>query len=151
MDKQNIIEQCRKAGTCKREFDLLVSARTDEEFLSVIGRNIHWCNLHIQLPTDVLSALSKDDHWGVRCGVAQNINTPTDVLSALSKDDHWGVRHGVVKNPNTPTAVLITLSEDSDWGVRYGVVFHPNTPKDVLITLSEDENMAIRLLAKERL
>lgn len=145
MDKQKIIDQCRAAGACKTEFNLLVSATTDKEFLSVLARNIDWCNDNIELPTDVLKLFSKDEDAYVRGGVARNENAPKDVLTLLSKDKDAYVRGGVAWNENAPKDALILLSKDEDAYVRLGVAWNKNTPKDVLTLLSKDESNFVRV------
>ncbi len=100
MNKQNIIDQCREAKACEKQFTLLTSAATEKEFIEVLARNIFWCNAKIQLPADVLELLSKDEDPYVREGVAFNPNVPIAILELLSKDENSYVRRGVALNPN---------------------------------------------------
>ena len=50
--------------------------------------------------------------------LAENSNTPKEVLTILSTDEYWYVRCNVAENPNTPKEVLIKLSKDKDYYVR---------------------------------
>ena len=49
----------------------------------------------------ILTLLSKDENWYVKCCVAENLNTPTNILAKLSTDENRVVRYYVVCNPNT--------------------------------------------------
>ena len=62
---------------------------------------------------EVLTILSKDEGWYVRCRVASNLNTPKEVLKKLSTDESSNVRYWVVNNHNTPKEVLKKLSKDN--------------------------------------
>ena len=58
---------------------------------------------------EVLTILSKDEDWCVRCSIAENLNTTKEVLTKLSKDKSWNVRYCVAKAPrqlHTRTADL---------------------------------------------
>ena len=51
--------------------------------------------------------------------IADNPNTPIEVLTILSKDESWHIRCGVAWNTNIPKELLTKLStDDKDWHVR---------------------------------
>ena len=79
-------------------------------------------------PVEILTILSTDEYWLVRCRVAENPNTPKEVLTILSADKDYGVRCSVAKNPNTPKEALTKLSTDKSSDVRYRVAVNLNTP-----------------------
>ena len=48
---------------------------------------------------EVLTILSTDEYWLIRCYVAENSNTPVEVLKVLSTDENASVRSSVAYNP----------------------------------------------------
>ena len=67
---------------------------------------------------EILTILSTDKSWTVRCNVVDNLNTPIEALKKLSKDNSWYVRSRVARNPSTPIDILKKLSTDEDVSVR---------------------------------
>ena len=61
--------------------------------------------------------------------IATNPNTPEEILTILSKDKYWLVRCGITLNPNTPKKVLTKLSKDKIWQVRNEAIHNPNWNK----------------------
>jgi len=49
----------------------------------------------------ILTILSRNKNWLVRCCIADNINTPKEILVKLSKDKNSYVRKGVYNNNKT--------------------------------------------------
>ena len=99
---------------------------------------------------EVLSMLSKDAHYNVRCSVAINKNTLIDILEILSKDEHYDVRHWAVHNPNYRVKMTIkefemqyalgALSDDE----KEKLAKNKNTPKEILSILSKDRHIEVR-------
>ena len=54
---------------------------------------------------EVLTKLSTDKDWWVRCRVADNPKTTKEVLTILSKDKSWAVRCNVAENLNRKALV----------------------------------------------
>jgi hypothetical protein len=50
----------------------------------------------------ILSFLSKNKNYSIRCRVARNPNTPVSILKVLIKDDDPYVRMWVLQNINCP-------------------------------------------------
>ena len=61
----------------------------------------------------ILTILSTDESWGIRCRVADNSNTPIEILTKLLGDEDYYVRYLIAENPNTPTDTRIPNLEDS--------------------------------------
>ena len=117
-EKNIIIARCRKAKACEPEFKKLLAAKTDEELLAVLARNIAWCCNRDILSASTLKVLSRDKHSDVRCHVALNPKTSAATLKVLSRDKHPDVRYHVARNPKTPASTLKALSKDEDSYVR---------------------------------
>ena len=77
--------------------------------------------------------------------------TPKAILTALSKNKNYWIRCGVACNPNTPIKVLTKLSNDKDRNVRIWVTRNPYTPIKILEKLSNDTDTYIRRCAREEL
>ena len=63
--------------------------------------------------------------------VAKNLNTPKEVLTILSTDKYWLVRCWVAFNPNTPKEALTKLSIDEDWQVKKYAIENLGNPDAV--------------------
>ena len=50
--------------------------------------------------------------------LARNQKVSKGILTKLSTDESWGIRCWVAFNPNTSKEVLTTLSVDEDWLVQ---------------------------------
>jgi len=70
--------------------------------------------IHKRTAKKILTILSTNEYWYVRCQVAGNLNTPVKILVALSKDvHHASVRIYVRENPNTPKEIIEKLLKDA--------------------------------------
>lgn len=124
-----------------------------------------------------LVALSKDDDWQVRAGVASNPATPENLLRKLAADQDEGVRSYAARNANTPVDVMEVLATDSSeyvrdflaqnsalplflmerlagdshWRPRSGVAENPNAPEELLNKLLLDSDERVVDLARQNL
>lgn len=55
--------------------------------------------LKIDVPISILEKLSRDEHWFVRCGVAQHTSTPIYTLINLNNDSIANVHYWASQNP----------------------------------------------------
>ena len=92
---------------------------------------------------EILTALSKDKNFEIRCSVASNIFSTPEILLNLSKDKDFAVKSSVVDNISSTTEVLLVLSKDKDHAIRYSVAQNTSLP-EVLAALSRDENIDVR-------
>ena len=74
----------------------------------------------------VLTELSSDSDYLVRCSIARNINTPPKVLERLSRDPNVEVRKNLVENMNVTEKILKKLAFDEDVTVMLGVLRNVN-------------------------
>ena len=94
-----------------------------------------------------LGSLSYND----KVNLARNLRTSKKILTILSKDKNWYVRCDTANNPNTPIEILTKLSKDKDWWVRCRVASNLNTPKKVLIKLATNGKEPISYCAIKNL
>lgn len=80
----------------------------------------------------------------LRLDGAYHKDTPARVLTALAKDEDYGVRYGVAGNPKTPARALASLAKDEDPYVRCRVALNPKTPAKALALLAKDEDPSVR-------
>ena len=74
---------------------------------------------HANTPVDVLVDFSKDKgEYHVRGKSIQNPNMPSEVLTELSKDDSGSIREFVSKNTSTPIEIIETLTTDENKAVK---------------------------------
>tara|TARA_R100000908_G_C3751034_1_gene145637 strand:+ start:660 stop:2273 length:1614 start_codon:yes stop_codon:yes gene_type:complete len=74
---------------------------------------------HANTPVDVLVDFSKDEgEYHVRSISIENPNMPSEVLTELSKDDDSDIRESVAKNTSTPIEIIETLTTDEDKAVK---------------------------------
>ena len=86
--------------------------------------------------------------FGMKISLTSNKRTSKKILTILSIDKHWYVRCWVASHSNTSKEALTKLSTDKDSGVRYWVAENHNTPKETLKKLSiDDENNSVKVIA----
>ena len=61
--------------------------------------------------SDLLRILALDADDIVLFNLSYNPSTPVDVLRALAKDEHWGVRCNVAEHPKASSKILVMLFE----------------------------------------
>jgi hypothetical protein len=88
---------------------------------------------------EVLKELAKDDNYGIRIAVTDNIYTPVEILEAFSTDINWGLRAGAALHTNTPIEILRELATDEDSYVRFEVAENPNSTDQILVSVFEYE------------
>jgi len=86
----------------------------------------------------ILTTLSKEKDWDIKCNVAGNPNAPVEALTTLSNDKNWTVRSYVANNPSIPIEVITKLSKDKKWYVRRCLAENPSTPADIVKVLFLD-------------
>ena len=85
----------------------------------------------------MLTRLSKDRSYQVRCAVVENISTPTETLKSLCRDKENMVRIAVAENPNTPSDVLDIMARDSsnlqmNPSIYWYIALNPNVTLNTL-------------------
>ena len=70
-----------------------------------------------------LGSLSIDD----KLDLAYNKRTSKKILTILSTNKDWHVKCWVASNPNTPIEILKILSKDEDLSVKWWVASNPNS------------------------
>ena len=117
--RTTIINRCRNAGACEPEFEKLLAAESNEDFLKVLIRNIGWCHQSNVLTSSILTELAKNESVNVRSCVALSPKTPAVVLKKLSKDESVDVRCSVALNKRASKTILQELVKDGDWLTRF--------------------------------
>ena len=100
-------------------------------------------------PDDLLRKLAADQDEGVRSYTARNANTPVDVMEVLATDSSEYVRDFLAQNPALPLSLMERLAKDSHWRPRSGVAENPNAPEDLLDLLLLDPDERVVDLARQ--
>jgi hypothetical protein len=98
-----------------------------------------------RVPTELLTALARDDDEDVRKVLAWNPAVPAGVFAALARDDDVYVRWHVAASAVTPGEVLAAFARDDDSDMRQAVADNPATPAEVLAALARDDGEDVRM------
>ncbi len=115
-----------------------------DEFLNQSDLKVALLRIEVDIPSQILTHLAKDDDANVRRAVAEHEQAPPEILAVLAKDEDYHVRGAVASNEGTPPETLTHLAGDAEDWVRYAVARHMNTTPETLARLAMDTETTVR-------
>ena len=117
--------------------DLSHDKTTPSEVLAVIAERIDYMagldlDNHPNVTVEVVEAMARNPHWGMRQLAAYKPQCPSRVLTRLAADSDAEVREIVATNENCGPAALGRLAVDSVYEVRHAAATNPRCDPSVL-------------------
>jgi hypothetical protein len=92
----------------------------------------------------ILATYTGNNGYGLRIGVANNINTLPNILANLAYDRDKRVKIAVASNPNTPSSVMRLLWESRDIFIYQALAKNPAISTDLLRNVAETDEYVIQ-------